>query len=82
MSDNSCVALMDAFDRALEQQGVRVAPRRRKSTGGIAELAAAREFLRRKPPVKGAGQAAGESERSDARRRRLNARRQNVIRGR
>lgn len=48
VSDGSCHAILDAFDRALEAQGVRSGPPRRKYTGGVCQLAAAREFVRRK----------------------------------
>ncbi len=45
--DGSCVRILDAFDAALEAEGVRSAAPRRKSTGGVAELAGAREFVRK-----------------------------------
>jgi hypothetical protein len=48
ISDGSCHRILDVFDRALQEQGVRSAPPRRKSTGGVCELAAAKEFVRRK----------------------------------
>lgn len=49
VSDGSCQQILDAFDQALEGEGVRSAPPKRKFTGGVCELAAAREFVRRKP---------------------------------
>jgi hypothetical protein len=48
ISDGSCHAILDGFDRALEAQGVRAGPPRRKYTGGVCQLAAAQEFVRRK----------------------------------
>lgn len=48
ISDGSCHVILDAFDRALEAQGVRSGPPRRKYTGGVCQLATAREFVRRK----------------------------------
>ncbi len=47
VTDGSCAAILDAFDKALEEAGVRAAPPKRKFTGGVCELAAAREFLRK-----------------------------------
>ena len=44
--DDSCVAILDAFDRALEEEGVRSDPPGRRETGGVCELRAAREFVR------------------------------------
>lgn len=46
--DNSCVSLLDSFDRALEEEGVRSAPPDRRHTGGVCELAAARAFVQRR----------------------------------
>lgn len=48
-SDASCEAILDAFDQALEAAGVTSGPPERKFTGGICELAAAREFIRQRP---------------------------------
>lgn len=48
VSDDSCHGILDRFDRALEAQGVRGSAVRRKFTGGVCQLAAAREFVRRK----------------------------------
>jgi hypothetical protein len=48
VSDGSCHEILDAFDRSLEAEGIRSAPSQRKFTGGVCELAAAREFVRRK----------------------------------
>jgi len=42
--DGSCQRLLDEFDRCLEEEGVRSAPPRRKFTGGVCELAAARDI--------------------------------------
>lgn len=46
--DGSCNAMLDAFDEALEEEGVRAATPRRTFTGGVCELAAARAFVQRK----------------------------------
>lgn len=48
VSDGSCVGILDRFDRALEEQGVRAGASDRKWTGGVCELHAAKEFLKRK----------------------------------
>jgi len=48
VSDGSCNQILDAFDLALEEAGVRSRPPSRKFTGGVCELAAARDFVRRK----------------------------------
>ena len=44
--DGSCSKIMDCFETALEMEGVRASVPQRKGTGGICELAAAREFIR------------------------------------
>lgn len=46
--DGSCVAIMKSFEEALAAQGVRYAPGVRKPTGGVCQLRAAQEFVRRK----------------------------------
>jgi hypothetical protein len=55
VTDGSCNEILDAFDRALEEAGVRAAPPKRKYTGGVCELAAARDYVlrkvRRPPPA-------------------------------
>ena len=48
VKDNTCQALMERFDRALEAQGVRSGSASRKPAGGRAHLAAARAFVRKK----------------------------------
>jgi hypothetical protein len=48
VSDGSCQQLLDRFDKALEEEGVHSTPPERKETGGVCELATAREFVRRK----------------------------------
>jgi len=45
--DGSCARILDKFDGALEAAGIRSAAPQRKFTGGIAELAGAKETLRR-----------------------------------
>jgi hypothetical protein len=46
--------LLNEFDKALEEEGVRSIPPERRHTGGVCQLAATCEFLRRKvlPSVK------------------------------
>jgi hypothetical protein len=44
--DGSCQKLLDDFDRSLEEEGVQAAPPNRKFTGGVCELATAREIAR------------------------------------
>jgi hypothetical protein len=48
VADGSCTTILDAFDKALEEEGVRASAPRRKYTGGVCELAAARDFVRGK----------------------------------
>lgn len=48
VSDGSCVAILDSFDKAIEEEGVRSEAPDRKYTGGVCELAATREFVQRK----------------------------------
>jgi hypothetical protein len=59
LHDGSCNAILDRFDQALEAEGVRSAPPRRSFTGGVCELSAAREFVRRtvRPKSKPASQS-------------------------
>lgn len=45
VSDGSCNDILDAFDKALEAEGVRSQPASRKFTGGVCELSAVRDFL-------------------------------------
>ena len=52
VSDGSCNSILDSFDKALETEGVRSQPATRKFTGGVCELSAVRDFLRRKPMPK------------------------------
>lgn len=68
VSDGSCQRILDDFDKALEAEGVRAAAPRRAVTGGVCELAAARDFLRRKLKPKGAaGQQPAPAEEKAAR---------------
>jgi len=73
--DDSCANIQDAFDEALVNVGVRMTQSSRKWTGGVYELAATREFLRRKihraAPVSAAKAANNQESR---RAQRLNAR--------
>lgn len=48
VSDGSCNKILDAFSEALTNEGVRRTPGNRSFTGGVCELAAARDFIRRK----------------------------------
>ena len=45
VADGSCTAILDAFDKALDEEGVRASTPRRKFTGGVCELTAARDFI-------------------------------------
>jgi hypothetical protein len=49
MSDSSCGQILDEFHQALAEAGVQSSPPERKSTGGVCELEAAKEFIRRQP---------------------------------
>lgn len=46
--DGSCNLILDAFDKALEEEGVRSQPPKRKYTGGVCETVAVRDFLAQK----------------------------------
>ena len=48
VTDGSCTEMLDAFDEALEEEGVRAETPRRTFTGGVCQLAAAKEFVQRK----------------------------------
>lgn len=50
VTDGSCVGIMDHFDRTLEEQGVRTGTPDRKWTGGVCELSAAKELLKKIRP--------------------------------
>lgn len=54
VSDGSCQRILDAFDKALEEEGVRADAPRRAVTGGVCELEAAQDFVRRKLKPRGA----------------------------
>lgn len=47
VSDGSCHSILDDFDKALEAEGLRSQPAKRKVTGGVCELAAVRAFVER-----------------------------------
>lgn len=49
ISDGSCNDILDDFDKALEAEGVRSQSPTRKYTGGVCELAAVKDFLKKKP---------------------------------
>lgn len=48
VSDGSCNSILNDFDNALENEGVKSKTPQRKFTGGVFELAAVREFLKGK----------------------------------
>lgn len=48
VKDGSCHSILDDFDKALEAEGVRSQPAKRKVTGGVCELAAVRAFVEKK----------------------------------
>jgi len=71
VADGSCHAILDAFDKALEAEGVRAAPPEWKATGGVCELAATREFVQRrlyKPVVSRRGGSSSREPEQRARR--------------
>ncbi|AFZ11535.1 hypothetical protein Cri9333_0589 [Crinalium epipsammum PCC 9333] len=73
VSDGSCNAILDEFDRALEAAGVRAAVPTRKFTGGVCELAAAREFVRKKVKPQSTSRVTNTNSPNDKRRiQRLN----------
>lgn len=75
VTDGSCNQILDAFDRALEEAGVRAAPPKRKYTGGVCELAAARDYVLRKvkrPAKPGVATPAQEAGDTTRRTRQLN----------
>lgn len=49
LSDNRCEEILDLFEEALKQEGVNFSEPERKFTGGICELEAAKEFVRKRP---------------------------------
>ncbi len=51
-SDRTCEEILDKFETALKEEGVTYAPPERKFTGGICELEAAKEFVRKRPTKK------------------------------
>ncbi|HSK73472.1 MAG TPA: hypothetical protein VK892_17370 [Pyrinomonadaceae bacterium] len=61
VSDGSCSQILDAFSEALTNEGVRRSPGKRSFTGGVCELAAARDFIRRKIKPKAAPPATGKN---------------------
>ncbi|MBS1790506.1 MAG: hypothetical protein JST85_22485 [Acidobacteria bacterium] len=77
VSDGSCTALLDAFDAALESEGVRTSTPQRKYTGGVCELAAARDFVRSKvrcqPPAMQLPSAEAKNDSEARRAQRLNS---------
>jgi hypothetical protein len=68
--DGTCTEVMNRFDVALEAEGVRAAPPHRQFTGGVCELAAAREFVREQFDVQNSATAES-AKATSARRRRL-----------
>jgi hypothetical protein len=78
VKDGSCATMMNKFDEALASQGVLSQPPRRKFTGGVAELAAAKAFLKRTAPRLAAARNTKQADRT----RRLNASAQTTNTGR
>ena len=80
--DGSCHRLLDRFEEALAEQGVRYAPTRRTTTGGICHLQGARDFVRRRVSF---GRKANETESAgtttEGRRRVQKLNQQNVRHG-
>jgi hypothetical protein len=77
VNDGSCHDILDSLSLALEAEGVEAHPTRRKSTGGVADLAAAKDFLVRRLPARahpsGTDHAADSTD--AVRRQRLNQKR-------
>ena len=48
VQDGSCHQILDAFEKALAEQRVQYVAPRRKPTGGVCQLEAAREFVKRR----------------------------------
>ena len=74
--DGSCTEMLDAFDEALEEEGVRASTPRRTFTGGVCQLAAAKQFVQRKLRASASAKAddtqteSNTSDREDQRKRR------------
>ncbi len=74
VTDGSCQELLDAFDQALDDQGVCGARRERRTTGGVCTLAAAREFFGMAPRKRATLPAPPANAQAPHRAARLNAR--------
>lgn len=78
ITDGRCNAILDKFEAALAEAGVRGTPPKRRFTGGVCELSAPKEFLRRKARRNVAQQKVettddnSQSEEQTRRRQRLN----------
>jgi hypothetical protein len=70
--DGSCHKILDAFETALAEKGVRYTQPRRTATGGVCQLQAARDFLRRHVDRGYVGRSGGTSNDSQRRTQRLN----------
>lgn len=76
--DGRCSELMDQFDRALEQYGVSSDTPKRKNTGGVCDLAAARAFVRR-PGIRRAATTVSPAQPTDPERRPRSRSRRNTV---
>lgn len=72
--DGSCHEILDAFEKALAVQGVRYTAPRRRSTGGVCQLQAARDFIGKRVGRKAEAKPAlvGDSHDGQRRAQRLN----------
>lgn len=70
--DGSCHTILDAFETALAEQGVRYTQPRRTPTGGVCQLQAARDFVLRRVDRGHVGRSGGASNESQRRTQRLN----------
>lgn len=83
VSDGTCHNILDRFEKALDEQGVRHTSPRRVSTGGVCLLDAARDFLRRRQDREANARPAASppTSKEDSRRaRQLNRRKVQVLR--
>lgn len=72
--DGSCNKILDAFDEALEAEGVRASVLKRKFTGGVCALEATRSFIQSKVKRSASSEVAAQASSSSRRNQRLNQR--------
>lgn len=69
LHDGSCQPVLDAYDAALEAEGIRAGAPHRTFTGGVCELTATRDFVRRKVRPSASQKGASTKQKSKRRRR-------------